>query len=297
MILDLNATSVEEVTSRLRVFERCQNKHKPPTEAMGKLMLTEDEWRARDKANREQGGSGRGSSSGRKGKCRGKPHGRGSSFSGGGDAGRAATRNDICKSCGKKGHWAKDCRSRPRIEHAHVAHDDEETLMYIEGAWVDLNTDGRSSPHHAASRYSGDDIATAPSPHLPVPTDSRSATTPTRGAHGTLDRGRALIHEVNLVKEKVFATVGKEEDPEPHSWVLDTEATNHMTRSQAAFVDLDSSITGTVRFGNGSTIHIEGCGIVLFPLKSGEHRALDNVYYILLGNWAKTFHPGNVGVT
>jgi hypothetical protein len=82
------------------------------------------------------------------------------------------------------------------------------------------------------------------------------------------------------VKEKVFATVGEEEDPEPHRWVLDTGATNHMTVSRATFVVLDSTITGTVHFGNGSTIHIEGCGTVLFSLKSGEHCVLENVYYI-----------------
>jgi hypothetical protein len=82
------------------------------------------------------------------------------------------------------------------------------------------------------------------------------------------------------VEEKVFATIGDEEDPGPHRWVLDTGATNHMTGSRAAFADIDTSITGTVRFGNGSVIHIEGCGIVLFSLKSDEHHALDNVNYI-----------------
>jgi hypothetical protein len=53
-----------------------------------------------------------------------------------------------------------------------------------------------------------------------------------------------------------------------------------MTGSRAAFVDIDSNITGTVRFGNGTIIHIEGRDTVLFALKSGEHCALDNVYYI-----------------
>lgn len=126
MILDLNSTSVEEVTSRLRVFERRRNKTKPPTESMGKLLLTKEEWRARDKATREQSGSGRSSSSGGKGKPRGKPQNRGGGSSAGGggssnsrqgsNVGRPATRDDICKSCGRRGHWAKDCRSRPRKE-------------------------------------------------------------------------------------------------------------------------------------------------------------------------------------
>jgi hypothetical protein len=82
------------------------------------------------------------------------------------------------------------------------------------------------------------------------------------------------------VEQKVFTTVGEEEDPEPRRWVLDTRATNHMTRSRVAFVDLDTSITRTVHFGNSSMIRVEGCNIILFACKTGEDRALDNVYYI-----------------
>jgi hypothetical protein len=175
MLLDLNTTSVEEVTGRLRVFEHRRQKKKPPTEAMGKLLLTEDEWRARDKANGSSRGSS--SSSGGKNRFRGK-HGRGSGTGTGGggassdprsgfDAGRAATRNDICKSCGKRGHWAKDYRSRPRREHAHVAQDDEEALMYVE-ACVDLQSAGNSTSHRIAAGDSGD-ISTAPAPPSRIP--------------------------------------------------------------------------------------------------------------------------------
>jgi hypothetical protein len=46
MILDLNATSVEEVTSCLHVFECRRNNNNSHTDAMGWLMLMEDEWRA-----------------------------------------------------------------------------------------------------------------------------------------------------------------------------------------------------------------------------------------------------------
>jgi hypothetical protein len=83
------------------------------------------------------------------------------------------------------------------------------------------------------------------------------------------------------VEQKVFATIGEEEDPEPHRWVLDIGATNHMTGSRAAFINnLDTSITGMVHFGNSSVIRIEGCGTILFACKIGEHHALDNIYYI-----------------
>jgi uncharacterized membrane protein YgcG len=194
MILELNATSVEEVTSRLRVFERRRNKTKPSTESIGKLLLTEDEWRARDKATRKQSGSSRSSSSGGKGKHCGKPQGRGggSSASGGGSSdsrqgsnvGRPATRGDICKSCGKRGHWAKDCRSRPRKEQAHMAQDDEEVLMYIEAS-VDLHSAYHFVPHLAAPTDAGDlNLATAPPTCPPAAAAIRSAVSPAREAQG-----------------------------------------------------------------------------------------------------------------
>jgi hypothetical protein len=62
--------------------------------------------------------------------------------------------------------------------------------------------------------------------------------------------------------------------------VLDTGATNHMTRSRRLFAELDTSVTGTVRFSDGSVVDIKGKGTVLFALKSGEHRWQDGVYYI-----------------
>jgi hypothetical protein len=36
-----------------------------------------------------------------------------------------ASYDDVCKACGKRSHWAKDCRSRPRKEQVHVAQDNE----------------------------------------------------------------------------------------------------------------------------------------------------------------------------
>jgi hypothetical protein len=41
--------------------------------------------------------------------------------------------DDTCKACGKKGHWAKDCRCKKKQEQAHVAQDDEPTLLLAVG--------------------------------------------------------------------------------------------------------------------------------------------------------------------
>ena len=53
-----------------------------------------------------------------------------------------------------------------------------------------------------------------------------------------------------------------------------------MTGDRAAFAELDTGITGSVKFGDGSTVDICGQGTVLFICKSGEHRAVTGVYYI-----------------
>ena len=63
-------------------------------------------------------------------------------------------------------------------------------------------------------------------------------------------------------------------------WYLDSGASNHMTGSKAAFSELDSSITGSVKFGDGSRVEIHGRDNVLFRCLNGEHRALTDVYYI-----------------
>lgn len=49
-------------------------------------------------------------------------------------------------------------------------------------------------------------------------------------------------------------------------------ATNHMTGSRAVFFELDSSVCGTVRFGDGSVVETEGCEqYILFACKTSEH--------------------------
>ena len=64
------------------------------------------------------------------------------------------------------------------------------------------------------------------------------------------------------------------------SWYLDTGASNHMTGCVEKFAELDRKITGSVRFGDGSVVGIEGRGSVLFLAHNGEHHLLTEVYYI-----------------
>jgi transposase InsO family protein len=85
---------------------------------------------------------------------------------------------------------------------------------------------------------------------------------------------------VELVEAKVYVVLGDGAERDSKRWIFDTGASNHMTGIKEVFTDLDLSVIGTVRFGDGSIVRIEGCGTILFACKNGEHRPLTNAYYI-----------------
>ena len=53
-----------------------------------------------------------------------------------------------------------------------------------------------------------------------------------------------------------------------------------MSGSRTAFTNLDTSVTGSIRFGDGSIAHIMSTGTVLFHCRNDEHWALSNVYFL-----------------
>ena len=55
----------------------------------------------------------------------------------------------------------------------------------------------------------------------------------------------------------------------------------HMTGRRELFSDLDTSVRGSVRFGDASRVEIQGMGLIVFEGKTGEHHVLHDVYYIL----------------
>ncbi|WVZ57631.1 hypothetical protein U9M48_007992 [Paspalum notatum var. saurae] len=85
---------------------------------------------------------------------------------------------------------------------------------------------------------------------------------------------------MELVEARAHAQIDGDNRSDDTAWYLDTGATNHMTGSRAVFSDIDSNVTGSVRFGDGSLVKIEGSGTVLFACKSGEHRELTGVFLI-----------------
>jgi hypothetical protein len=86
--------------------------------------------------------------------------------------------------------------------------------------------------------------------------------------------------EVEIHEEKVFTNLDKEKDSDTGTWVLDTEAINHMSGCRAAFTKIDTAVIGTVRFSDDSVAWIEGCGTVMFVFKNDESRSFDMVYFI-----------------
>jgi hypothetical protein len=69
-------------------------------------------------------------------------------------------------------------------------------------------------------------------------------------------------------------------DDKIDDWYLDTGATHHMIRWHEFFLDLDSGMRGSLKFGDASTVKIKGVGSVIFKAKIREHRLLIGVYYI-----------------
>ncbi|KAL8117920.1 hypothetical protein AgCh_015707 [Apium graveolens] len=63
-------------------------------------------------------------------------------------------------------------------------------------------------------------------------------------------------------------------------WYLDNGARNQMTGQRSKFHKLDENVTGQVKFGDGSVVHIKGRGSILVKCKNGESRLLREVFYI-----------------
>jgi hypothetical protein len=74
--------------------------------------------------------------------------------------------------------------------------------------------------------------------------------------------------------------LGDEHEPVDVPWYLDSGASNHMTSSRVVFAELDTKVTGTVRFGDNSVVDVVGCGTVVIAVRGDEHRALTDVYLI-----------------
>lgn len=85
-----------------------------------------------------------------------------------------------------------------------------------------------------------------------------------------------LLNEDKVLPNQDGSWIGENRDV----WYLDNGTSNHMTGRKELFADLNRSVLGTVRFGDGSKVQIEGKGTVLFEFKNGDQQVLQDVYFI-----------------
>ena len=96
--------------------------------------------------------------------------------------------------------------------------------------------------------------------------------------HLSKSAGSAELH-LDEPRAHVFLSKGVADD-KIYGWYLDTGATHHMTGRREFFSDLDSSVKGSIKFGDASAVKIKGISSFIFKAKTGEHRLLTEVYYI-----------------
>jgi hypothetical protein len=193
MFVDLNQATIEDVIGRLRVFEE-RAKPAQITDAMGRLMLCEEDWEARLKERREQENSGGGTSSCNRGKRPDRGRGRGSTPRNGRDGKNTATGSatgwkpppgTLCHNCGKGGHWAKDCRGKKKVvAHVAEAQEEEPALMYLAVETEEIASGPLPAPpgwpHVRAERAPGP--LPAPPRKVAGPLPARAMAAPRRGA-------------------------------------------------------------------------------------------------------------------
>jgi uncharacterized membrane protein YgcG len=156
-LCDMDTITVDELIGRLKPSEERINRNQG--KSVASLNLTEDElvaWLSSrlkmtgnggsdrhkesssggDKRGRGRGG-GHGSSSGGRGGGRG---GGDTDDRGGGNAGRVngGVAKDECRYCGKKGHWACECKKKKHDEESHTtkAKEEEESTLFMASAAV-----------------------------------------------------------------------------------------------------------------------------------------------------------------
>jgi hypothetical protein len=147
---------------------------------------------------------------------------------------------------------------KPKKEQAYVAKDEEASLMLAMTTLIcsEVGHTEAGSP-------------TAPAREVRPPGESSVGTS-----------AQKSMAEVEINVENVFAHIDEHKECDVGTWILDTGATNHMSRCRAVFTKIDTTVLDIVRFSDDSVAQIEGRGTAVFVSKNGESRSFDRVYFI-----------------
>jgi hypothetical protein len=107
-MMDPSTMTVEEVVGHLRAVEERLEGDLDGSGSNSQLLLTEQQWEAKKRQSRGGASTGKG-----KGKVGLPQQGGALAPAAGGDVPK-----DRCRYCGKKGHWARECRKKQRDEAA-----------------------------------------------------------------------------------------------------------------------------------------------------------------------------------
>nr|KAJ0225396.1 hypothetical protein LSAT_V11C100018330 [Lactuca sativa] len=238
----------------------------------------------RDKRpNASSRGQGRGSGRSGTWSGRGGRHGGGAYHNR--DGGHGSSNNSDkekiqCYNCQDFGHYIFQCQNQRRERNLEAnltqVPDNDEPALLLSSGRARVNVKGYPEPMGSISWF------------FSFPDSVSGASRDTPGSNVdppvllSAYNSEKVFHEVFLNEEKVTPKLRSEgnETSKSKVWYLDNGASNHMIGEEEKFREIDKTIKGYVRFGDGSKVRIEGKGAILFLCKNGEQRLLQEVYYI-----------------
>ncbi|XP_073360151.1 uncharacterized protein [Aegilops tauschii subsp. strangulata] len=241
-LVDLDTLSIEDLTGHLKAAEERLD-HGGSGQAGGNLLFTEEQWLARYK-QREQG----------KGSSRGGGHGGGRGGGRGRGRGRGGKGKDNAPGDGAPGGGRGSSGGGSRFK----------------GNCHNCGIQGHMARDCTKPKQQRKEEANLNQVQEDQPALLMAMSCGLAQIHVEPARERVFLNEKGMIAVQTAC----------NAWYLDTGASNHMTGVRVVFSALDETVTGTVRFGDGSSVDIHGRGTVVFNCRNKSHRALTGVYYI-----------------
>jgi hypothetical protein len=85
---------------------------------------------------------------------------------------------------------------------------------------------------------------------------------------------------IRILEAKVFTHLDGDEGRDEALWFLDSCSTSHMSGSRGAFFNINTGISGSIKFGDASEVPIEAISSIMFQGKTRQHLLLMGVYFI-----------------